>query len=123
LKEGPQDCNPDRNPGGAYCCLDVDQACIEPNTRTISAADYDQTCTSDSDCIGVGEGNACDPCAIACPSAAININAKARYLADVAKIPAPADGRIVSCGCPASFALCCLGSKCHADMMCSVADQ
>src|SRR5260370_500191 len=98
---------------------EFDQTCTETNLNIISAADYDQPGTTDSDCIGVGEGDACYPCAIACPTAAINITAKARYLADVAKTLAGAELGTVKCGCPASFAPCCLGSRCHADLMCS----
>jgi len=119
-KLGTQDCNPDRNPGGAFCCLDrsVSQTC-DASVQTIRASDYDQTCQTDSDCLGVSEGNACYPCTLGCPSTAINVAAKAQYSADVAKILAGLGGGEVRCNCPASFNPCCLGGKCHADAQCT----
>jgi hypothetical protein len=49
----------------------------------LRASDYDRSCTKDTDCIAVGEGNACTAqCRVACPSAAINGGALAAYQAD-----------------------------------------
>jgi hypothetical protein len=64
-----------------------------------------------------GEGNACYPCEIVCPGAAINAGAKGRYLSDVAKTSA-ADLVGVNCGCPVAFNPCCRGGTCYADFQC-----
>jgi hypothetical protein len=53
--------------------------CTDADVQLIQASSYDQSCTTDSDCIAVGEGNACYPCAIACTSAAINRSAESQY--------------------------------------------
>ena len=118
---GPQDCNPDRNPGGAVCCLGgADTSmCTDANAQIIQASNYDQSCKTKSDCLAVGEGNACYPCVIACTSAAINIGAKDQYIADVAKTTAGMQGGGVFCGCPAEFGPCCIDGVCHADIQCS----
>jgi hypothetical protein len=108
------DCGP-----SAICCVQL-TTCTDANVQLIQASNYDQSCTSNSDCIPVGEGNACYPCAIACPSAAINASAKGRYLSDVAKTPA-ADLAGVNCGCPDAFSPCCRGGTCHADFQCQSA--
>ncbi len=92
-------------------------ACTDANVQLIQASNYDQSCTTNSDCIAVGEGNACYPCEIACPSAAINASAKGKYLSDVAKTSA-GDLTGVDCGCPAAFNPCCRGGTCYADFQC-----
>ena len=99
--------------------VDTDAAtsCTDANIQLIVASNYDQSCTTAADCIAVGEGNACYPCVIACPTAAINAGAKAKYLSDVAKTPA-ADQAGAFCGCPAAFNPCCRGGTCHADLQC-----
>jgi hypothetical protein len=93
--------------------------CTDANIQTVSASAYDQSCRTAADCVGVGEGNACYPCVLACATAAINSAAKSRYDADVAKTSGAAHVRSVTCNCPAQFAPCCIQGKCHADLACS----
>ncbi len=92
--------------------------CTDANVQLIQASNYDQSCQADSDCIAVGEGNACYPCAIDCTSAAINKSAEAHYKEDVAKTPAGVAQTGTICGCPAEFYPCCRGGTCHADLQC-----
>lgn len=93
--------------------------CTDANIETISASTYDQSCTTAADCVGVGEGNACYPCVLACPTAAINAASKSSYDTDVAKTSGAARRGSVTCHCPALFAPCCIQGKCHADVACS----
>jgi hypothetical protein len=116
-----QDCNPTENPGGAFCCLDDATTCTDANVQLIEASNYDQSCKTDSDCIAVGEGNACYACVIECTSAAINISAHAQYLADVANTTGGSQSG-VTCGCPIAFTPCCRGGTCHADFACQNPD-
>jgi hypothetical protein len=54
ITRGTPDCNPDRNPGGAVCSLDgVGNTCTDGGTQVILASNYDQSCTKDSDCVGI----------------------------------------------------------------------
>jgi hypothetical protein len=126
VRTGAQDCNPDLNPGGAFCCLEEKPAatpastsntCDDGGVRTIQASDYDQSCTTDSDCVPIGEGNACLPCTIACKTAVIGKAAEARYRADLGAL-LEASQRI-TCHCPFSSPSCCREGKCHADQTCS----
>ncbi len=49
----------------------------------VQAADYDQSCSSASDCVGVSVGNFCDASACTnCVNAAINVAAQSQYQAD-----------------------------------------
>jgi hypothetical protein len=102
--------------GTAWCCLDHACAyspgtpliaCTDADVQLIEASNYDQSCTTDSDCVAVREGNFCFP--PICPSAAINVSAEARYNEDVAMTNAAICGGIASCP---SFAgtFCCAGS-------------
>jgi hypothetical protein len=77
----------------SYCCdgtstrweLDPDEGCPNGNTcGTIMASDYDQTCTTASDCVGVSEGNFCEAIC-ACNNAVINVSAQTQYETDLAK--------------------------------------
>jgi hypothetical protein len=92
-------------------------ACADASVRTIQASSYDQSCTVDTDCRLIGEGNACTPCAFNCPSSgAINAGALAQYNSDVANTPAVAasfNGQTCFAGCPAAFGPCCVGGKCQ----------
>jgi hypothetical protein len=117
---GPQDCNPDRNPGGAFCCLkDVSATCGDAGVLNIQASDYDQTCASDTDCVAISQGNACEPCTLECTTAAISKSAEGPYQVDIAKAHEGDAGVGVICHCPLEFPACCLAGKCHADSQCS----
>ena len=138
---GPQDCNPDRNPSGAVCCLpgsgepadgatDADggtdaatptdaanapDACpADARENRIGTSSYDTSCSADTDCVAVGFGNACDLCEILCPNAAISKAAEPRYRDDVAM--SAADVPFGGCFCPPTprFA-CCKGRTCSLD--------
>jgi hypothetical protein len=92
--------------------------CTDANVQLIQASNYDQSCKADSDCIAVGEGNACDSCAIDCTNAAINKSAETQYKEDVAKMPAGVAQTGPVCSCPVEFDPCCRGGTCHADLQC-----
>jgi hypothetical protein len=122
---GPQDCNPDRNPGGAFCCLSG--LCTAP---PVQAANYDQACTVDSDCVAVAEGNPCMACGLGCTSGAtINVGALAKYRSDIANTPAAlsvADGGCLdTCGTVSGRSdygpFCCSG-MCHVGGPCVPVD-
>jgi len=112
----------------AGCKPQPPAVCSEPDASirpVISAASYDQSCKIDSDCVGVGQGDACNPCSW-CTSAAINAGALARYQADVDKSPAgwmfsgSSSGQ--TCFCPGvSGPYCCAGKCSVAIEGCSVA--
>jgi hypothetical protein len=106
--------------GGAGIEFDA-VACTDANDQVIFASKYDQSCKSVSDCVAVGTGNLCFPCAIECPDDAINVGAMSQYMEDVSKtigakeIAAseyPGDAHYIPCGCPAFGNLACQGGKC-----------
>src|SRR6516164_2120078 len=56
-------------------------ACADASVKLIQASDYDQSCTADTDCQLIFEGNACIPCAFICPfGAAISSGALPKYM-------------------------------------------
>jgi hypothetical protein len=114
------ECMAGPNPGGAFCCMDPPAPCTDANVQTIQASNYDQTCKTDADCVAVGEGNACYACVIECTSATINVNAKSRYLTDVAKTSAGRYAGSAGCHCPehVGFGPCCIAGACHYDTQC-----
>ena len=117
---GSVNCNPAQTGPGSFCCLDPPPECTDANVQMIQASNYDQWCNTNSDCIAVGEGNACYTCLISCANAAINVRAKSQYDADVEKTLA---GRLAGapiCGCPMSSGPCCVGGVCRADIQCSM---
>jgi hypothetical protein len=83
-----------------------------PNGTTcgsIRAADYDQTCTTDSDCVGVVEGNLCLPNMCSdCTNAAVSTKAQAQYEADFAN----KDSTPTICPCPLGPAAVCKNGVC-----------
>jgi hypothetical protein len=94
-------------------------ACTDADVQLIQASNYDQTCTTDSDCVAVAEGNFCFP--PNCPSAAINVSATAQYNADVAMTNAAICGGASSC--PTFSGPCCRGGSCSLGAACvSAAD-
>ena len=88
----------------------------------IHASSYDQSCTTDSDCVAVAEGNACIACGFNCANAVINVSAQAQYRADIANTPAGSSESDPACvsGCPAEFVPCCRAGQCRTDSTCSM---
>ena len=105
-----------------YCCVDhacgadAPDACPDGSQRPILAANYDQSCQTDTDCVLIGEGNACsmvNPCA----NAAISKAAYAKYQSDIAAAPC-----FALAGCPASLPPCCRQGVCRTNDCSSPAD-
>jgi hypothetical protein len=93
-------------------------SCTSADVQLIVASNYDQSCETDPDCIGVVEGNFCFPPADNCSSiAAIRKSAYAQYQADVAKTNA-ANCRAASSSC-LSVGPCCRAGACRMGAECS----
>ena len=120
---GPQNCNLDDASGSAFCCLDnaIDPEAGSCTDGGIQASSYDQSCVTDQDCVSVAEGDSCRICGFDCPGSAINVDAQAKYQADIARTPAGISLMSSLCvtACPAEFGPCCRGGVCHADLQCS----
>ena len=84
----------------------------------VSVSNYDQTCSQASDCVEAVVGDVCGPGCVACPNAAINMNAAAKYQADYQKA-------VAACvtppqqGCPGH---CLAQTACNAGM-CTVCPE
>jgi hypothetical protein len=92
------------------------------NSGEIRAADYDQSCRTNDDCIIVGEGQSCEPCSLAYgPFSAIGRTALPMLQADIAKTPGGRASGGVSClpSCSPALVACCVTGKCEADTSCS----
>lgn len=118
----PQDCPMHLGPQ-LYCCTDhnctIDEpdACADGSERPILASNYDQSCTTDTDCMAIGEGNACSLVG-PCPSAAINKGAYSQYQSDIAQTPCYGLS-----GCPSGSGPCCRHGTCGLNAACySAAD-
>jgi hypothetical protein len=105
------------------CCMDnvcrletFDGDCTDASAQIIQASNYDQSCATDTDCIGVAEGNFCYPGATNCPTATISKSANAQYQADVAKTRAASCYAPGSCG--GDFGPCCVGGMCRVGSQC-----
>ena len=84
----------------------------DASPRIIQASSYDQTCTVDTDCAGITEGNSCNPCSLNCINAAINILALPQYTSDNGNLVSSAETLCPSsCGGPEST--CCRGGTCQ----------
>jgi hypothetical protein len=98
------------------CILDTPGSCTDANVQLIQASSYDESCTTDRDCMWVLQGNACHPLDCRDPGA-INVRSYAQYLSDLAKT------RGGSCvapqgDCP-TFGTCCRSGSCR---MCNGGD-
>lgn len=102
----------------AYCCDGTSlrwglQGSFCPNGNTcgtITASDYDQSCSSDSDCVGVPEGDLCDPdLCIDCVGGAINVSAQSQYQAD---LQSKNSGAPMVCSCPMGPRVACNSGTC-----------
>jgi hypothetical protein len=114
----------------AFCCVYGTCAssdspsvidCSDANVQLIQASNYDQSCTTDSDCVGVAEGNACYPGFAGCPTATINVAALAQYDNDVASTYANICAAL-SKACPFELPVgpCCVGGMCQLGGNCPV---
>jgi hypothetical protein len=105
------------------CC--VGPCMVDGNEVVIRASSYDQSCSTDSDCIAIATGGTCLPCIILCATttAAINRAAQPEYMADISgTLAAAAHGG--GCGCPAGGLgeACCRGGMCSTDCVAPVLD-
>ena len=98
------------------CGLEPYDECTDATAQLIQAANYDQSCMTDTDCVAVAEGDFCSPGAGNCPNAAISKSAYAQYQADTAKT------RAASCYAPGNCGTepgpCCVAGRCHFDSQC-----
>jgi|HubBroStandDraft_2_1064218.scaffolds.fasta_scaffold17668_3 hypothetical protein len=108
---GPQSCGV----AGETCCLDsLGAACAaEAGSAPIVASSYDQSCQTDSDCVGIGVGDPCYPCGVVCPgAAAINASSLAQYMADVLRSPAGKGDFVCNCPLYSPSSVCCNAGTC-----------
>jgi hypothetical protein len=89
------------------------------NLPGFSAANYDQSCDTDADCVAVSDLALCSPCRLACTNTAINHSAESQYRADLADLGVTQDTS-VACFCPAEFSPCCIDNQCRADLQCGI---
>jgi hypothetical protein len=61
----------------------VSTAC---GSTVIEAKDYNQTCSTNADCVLVSEGDQCSPCGGGCQSAAVNVADASKYTRDAAAL-------------------------------------
>jgi hypothetical protein len=109
----------DATPGASDAFTPGSDSACDP-TETISAGSYDRACGTDADCVGVGQGNVCDPCLLTCTTTAINVQALPQFKKDLAGTPAGDPSPRVACSCAhsAGFAACCRDGVCRADVTC-----
>jgi hypothetical protein len=82
-------------------CDDAGAPCSLP---PISANQFDQSCTSDADCVGIYQGDICSDCK--CPNAAINVKSVMQYDAALADAPPSV------CFCPSAPPPTCVNGTC-----------
>jgi hypothetical protein len=75
----------------------------------VYATSYDQSCTTDSDCVAVVDGTGC------CPNSSVNVSVQAKYTADFQKSFAACGGeaQCVGLGGCANIGPCCVGGTCQ----------
>jgi hypothetical protein len=75
----------------------------------VYATSYDQSCMTESDCVGVVDGHFC------CPSAAINVSVQAQFMADFQKAFAACGGAAQCSGRGAcgNVGPCCVSGTCQ----------
>jgi hypothetical protein len=99
----------DAAPADGGMDANVPDGSSEGGSCSIRASDYDQSCTSDSDCAEVTEGDFCGQFPCICPNAAVSVTAKNAYSANLSKL-LPASP--VACSCPATLGARCNGGVC-----------
>jgi hypothetical protein len=108
-----------------YCCTDnvctpdTPGDCSDANVQLIQASNYDRSCSKDTDCVWMLQGNACHPIGCGDP-AAINMGSYAQYQSDIGKT------RAASCDVPQSecptFVTCCRNGSCGLGATCVAGD-
>ena len=84
----------------------------------ITSADYDRSCSVDSDCVSVPEGNVCEDCALHClQTGTVNKRVEAQYRSDVAKLVRQFPKG--ECSCPGTPDPCCVDRICRHVLSCS----
>jgi len=81
---------------------------------SLSASQFDNSCTVDSDCVGVPFGDPCiNDCASICPMFALNIRVANQYLTDLKVVSAGRNENII-CSCPCiPLQPCCRQGLCY----------
>ena len=102
----------------SFCCKVFPDAgsCAPGVDGGILASSYDQSCTTDRDCVAIGQGDSCGLCAFRCPNAAISASALDKYVAEIASTPAGVSGqRPDECGgdCTDDPGPCCVAGECR----------
>jgi hypothetical protein len=100
----PAGTHPENN--GGYSATDQ-MAC------TLSPSNYDTSCSTESDCVGVAFGNFCASSTCACATMYISRNALAQYMADFSRTPTGMESaKAGPCYCPLLNAPCCQAGQC-----------
>jgi hypothetical protein len=81
---------------------------------SLSASQFDNSCTVDSDCVGVPPGDPCaGNCSSICPTSALNARVAYQYLTDL-KALMPGGNENIICSCPCIAAQpCCRQGVCY----------
>jgi hypothetical protein len=105
------------NSGGTRVTGDAGPSC------SMSASEYDNSCSVDSDCVAVPEGAPCDNnCLSVCPTSALNVRVASQYLADMKALMAEHNESPV-CACPCyGGPYCCRGTCTSACSGCNPTD-
>lgn len=84
-------------------------SCSSSTCGSIQASDYDQSCSTRSDCVAVAEGDSCKGLfCVDCANAAINVSAQAEYEAALQSIKGPTG----ICPCPEGATVTCDAGVC-----------
>ena len=83
---------------------------------SLSASQFDNSCTVDSDCVGVPSGDPCaGNCLSVCPTAALNVRVASQYLADLGAVMSAHNESPGVCSCPAIGAPSCCRGVCSVE--------
>lgn len=102
--------------------VDVDSAAC-----TFLASNYDQSCTTDTDCTEVSSGDYCSTSVcLNCGGSPISVAGAALFNADISNTPR-GSGAIPppNCSCPSSIPIppCCVAGTCHVAEACLAAEE
>jgi len=125
--DSAQDCSP----GGAICCFDpADGGILDATTDAHACANapvirpdaYDDSCTTDTDCVNVPPGGStCSFCPFQCDGVPLSEAGAVQYQADYnAALATWADPTLVCGGaCGTHPALCCISGTCRNGSACA----